>query len=298
MNMEESIRLMKKNVAPILAVAFAMAVVCTAAFYGLVAGKLTPSAEANATPNVLVAARQIARGSTVSALDVKALPWTSGPVPEDALQQPSQVDGMTALTDVGAGEPLVSARLANRRTGGGLGIPSGMRAVSVQVHDSSGIVALLKAGHRVDVQAVYTRTGANQDAELKTVLENVEVLKINPVPEPAPGRSALPVATLLVTPAEADVVGLADAVARVRLVLRNPLDQEKVPRQTLAAGGLMRGGYAQSVAGVPLPPRIASFVSIPAPAPLGRPASALSLGTTADPAACNPPKTESAAAAK
>ena len=75
---------MKKNVAPILAVAFAMAVVCTAAFYGLVAGKFAPSAEANATPNVLVAARQIARGSTVSALDVKAIVPCDAP---DALAQ-------------------------------------------------------------------------------------------------------------------------------------------------------------------------------------------------------------------
>ena len=292
---------MKKNVAPILAVAFAMAVVCTAAFYGLVAGKLTSSAEANATPNVLVAARQIARGSTVSALDVKSLPWTGGPVPEDALQQPSQVDGMTALTDVGAGEPLVAARLANRRTGGGLGIPTGMRAVSVQVHDSSGIVALLKSGHRVDVQAVYTRSGANQDAELRTVLENIEVLKLNPLPEPAPGRSALPVATLLVTPAEADVVGLADAVARVRLVLRNPLDQEKLPRQSLAAAGLMRGGYAQTGFAAPQPREgvVAPLATAMAAAP-GRTtgSSGLSLGTGLDPAACNPPKAEGAAAVK
>jgi Flp pilus assembly protein CpaB len=186
------------------------------------------------------------------------------------------------LADIAPGEPIVSSRLANKRNGGGLGIPSGMRAVSVQVSDSSGVVALLKPGLRVDVQAVYSRSGANQDAEIRTVLENIEVLKINPAAEPAPGRPALPVATLLVTPAEADTVGLADAVARVRLVLRNPLDQDKVQRSTIGVAGLMRGSAA---------PVQAVRVAAPPVVPVARAAaSGLSLATAADPAACNPPK--------
>ena len=274
---------MKKNYAPILVVAFAMAAICTAVFYGLVAGRLGSGAQANAVPRVLVAAGEIARGATVGPLNVKTAAW-SGAVPEDVLYSASQADGLTALTNIAAGEPIVASRLANKRNGGGLGIPSGMRAISVQVHDSSGVVALLKPGLRVDVQAVYSRSGAHQDSEIRTVLENVEVLKINPTAEPAPGRPALPVATLLVTPGEADTVGLADAVARVRLVLRNPLDQEKVQRTTIGVAGLMRGSAVQAPA-----PRMATTVAV-----VTRPAvSGLSLAAPAiDPAACNPPKAE------
>jgi pilus assembly protein CpaB len=272
---------MKKNYAPILVVAFAMAAICTAVFYGLIAGRLGSGAQANAAPQVLVASSNIARGSTVSALNVKAADW-SGAVPEGALQSASQADGLTALADIASGEPIVASRLANKRNGGGLGIPTGMRAVSVQVSDSSGVAALLKPGLRVDVQAVYSRSGANQDAEIRTVLENIEVLKINPLAELAPGRPALPVATLLVTPADADTVGLADAIARVRLVLRNPLDQDKVQRSTIGVAGLMRGGAAQT--------QVARMVPQPVAA-VSRPAVAgLSLAMAADPAACNPPK--------
>ena len=285
---------MKKNFAPILVVAFAMAAVCTAIFYGLVAGRLGPAAQANATPQVLIASREIARGARVSALDLKAVPWT-GVLPEGALRQVSQADGLTAISNIDAGEPVTVGRLASKQNGGGLGIPAGMRAISVQVHDSSGVVAMLKPGHRVDVQAVYTRSGANQDAEIRTVLENIEVLKINPTAEPSPGRPALPIATLLVTPGEADTVGLADAVARVRLVLRNPLDQDRVSRNTIGVAAMMRG-----VPGVLPPPLPRS--SAPGPAvvgglsrPLASP-SGLSLAATgADPAACTPPKTEAAA---
>ena len=279
---------MKKNLAPILVVAFAMAVACTAIFYGLVAGRLGTGAQANVIPDVVVAVKSIARGATVGPLDVKAAPWSGGVLPEGSHQMVSQVDGLTALTDIAPGEPVLAWRLASKRTGGGLGIPAGMRAISVQVHDSSGIVALLKSGHRVDVQAVYTRSGASQDAEIRTVLENIEVLKINPTPEPAPGRPALPVATLLVTPGEADIVGLADAVARVRLVLRNPLDQERVQHRSVAVGGLMRGSDTAIVYRASAAPVMAA----PAVAAQGRSASGgLSLAAT-DPAACNPPKLE------
>ena len=287
---------MKKNVAPILVIAFVMAIVCTAVFYGLVAGKLGTGAEANGTPHVLVAKRGIARGANVSVLDTQSVPWNDT-VPEGALREPTQAEGHTALTDIAAGEPLLASRLINKRSGDGLGIPSGMRAVSVQVHDSSGVVAMLKPGHRVDVQAVYSRSGSNQEAEIRTVLENIEILKINPIPEPAPGRPTLPVATLLVAPSEADTVGLADAIARVRLILRNPLDSEKFARNTIGAGVLMRGMaqvtiaatlYRAPVATVPL-------VAVGAPRAAG---SGLSLASGSDPAACNPPKAEGTASPK
>jgi Flp pilus assembly protein CpaB len=283
---------MKKNFAPILVVAFAMAVACTAVFYGLVAGKLAGGAEANATPSIVVAVKEIARGATVGPLDVKTAAWVDPQMPEGPFVAISQVDGLTALTAIAPGEPLVASRLANKRTGGGLGIPTGMRAISVQVHDSSGVVAMLKSGHRVDVQAVYTRSGASHDAELKTVLENVEVLKINPIAEPAPGRPALPVATLLVTPAEADVVGLADAVARIRLVLRNPLDQEKVQRQSVAVAGLMRGYSFAPLPAFRTAPVAAAAVAAQ-PVVRSGAGSGLSLAAASDPLACNPPKTES-----
>jgi Flp pilus assembly protein CpaB len=283
---------MKKNLAPILAVAFAMAAVCTAVFYGLVAGKLGSGAQADASPHILVAARDIARGATVGALDVKPTPWTGGPVPEGALMLASQANGLTALTDLATGEPVLSSQLANKRTGGGLGIPAGMRAISVQVHDSSGVVALLRPGLRVDVQAVYSRTGANQDAEIRTVLENIEILKVNPTPEPAPGRPALPVATLLVSPADADTVGLADSVARVRLVLRNPLDPDRVPRNTMGVAGLMRGGG--SFGPVPVARNVAPAPVVTSSNRTAVP-SALSLAAGPNAAACNPPKAESSA---
>jgi Flp pilus assembly protein CpaB len=120
-------------------------------------------------------------------------------------------------------------------------VPMGMRAVSVQVADSSGVLAMLQPGHRVDIQAVYSRGGLPVDAELKTVLHNIEVLKVNPQPEASPGRHALPVVTFLTAPADADVLALADSAARIRIALRHPDDEDKTSRNSLGLTQMVRG---------------------------------------------------------
>jgi Flp pilus assembly protein CpaB len=56
---------------------------------------------------------------------------------------------------------------------------------------------------------------------LRTILQNIEVLSINPQGD---GRGNTPVITLLVDPEGADMAGLGDSTSRLRLILRNPLD--------------------------------------------------------------------------
>jgi Flp pilus assembly protein CpaB len=85
--------------------------------------------------------------------------------------------------------------------------------MSIHVSDSSGVVRMLRTGFRVDVQMVSVRQG---EPELRTVVENVEVLD---VPAPDGGRA---VVNLLVTPHEGNALALADSLARIRLLLRNP----------------------------------------------------------------------------
>jgi pilus assembly protein CpaB len=127
------------------------------------------------------------------------------------------VNGLTLISSLEQNEPVLESRVASAKTGAGagLGIPSGMRAISVHATDSSGIVGLLRPGYKVDVQFVST------EGELRTILQNVEVLAVNAAGD---NRSAVPVITLLVEPEGADMAGLGDSTARLRLTLRNPLD--------------------------------------------------------------------------
>jgi Flp pilus assembly protein CpaB len=114
-----------------------------------------------------------------------------------------------------------------------------MRAISVHVSDSSGVLALLRPGQKVDVQVLLTRKIANAEPELRTILEGVPVLAVNPTPEAAQGTN-LPSVTLLTNPADADTLALADSGARIRLALRNPLDQATRSRTSLTLDSLLR----------------------------------------------------------
>jgi Flp pilus assembly protein CpaB len=177
---------MKKNLVPLIGIAFVVAVISTAILYGLISSQ------------------------------------ASGPVQ-------AKTDGVASAPQ----DPKVLLASSSE-------VPVGMRAVSVQVADSSGVLALLKPGHRVDIQAVYNRGGLPVESELKTVLQNIEVLKVNPQPEASPGRHALPVVTFLTGPADADILALADSTARIRLALRHPEDPDKSIRNTLALAQLVR----------------------------------------------------------
>ena len=62
--------------------------------------------------------------------------------------------GNTVFDAISEDEPVFASHLATLRSGGGSGVPAGMRAVSVHVTDSTGVMALLRAGQKVDVQVV------------------------------------------------------------------------------------------------------------------------------------------------
>ena len=221
---------MKKNLVPLLGIAFVVAIVSTGIFYGLFVGRLKTTAVAG--PSIVVAARSLDRGTALKAADVKLAPWGAPEIPQGALTTLNQVEGLTLISSIQENEPVLPSRLASRTSGAGagLGVAPGMRAVSIHATDSSGIVSLLRPGHKVDVQLVLAQSSALP--ELRTILQNIEVLAVSPQPDT---RSNLPVVTLLINPDGADMAGLGDSAAHLRLLLRNPLDdaQSDLRRVTL-----------------------------------------------------------------
>lgn len=243
----------KKSLVPLLGIAFVVAIVSTGVFYGLFVGKLRSADSAAASgPRLLVAAHAITRGAALKRTDVRAVPWGGGALPAGALTDAKEVEGWTALEALAENEPVLRARLGQKgkSEGGGMGIPAGKRAVSVHAYDSAGVLNLLKPGHRVDVQVIggvdARGYGTSMETQLRTVLENVEVLAVDRQPENIAGRGPAPVVTLLATPKEAAVLGLADSTARIRLALRNPLDDAKGEAASLGLAALFRGQSPQT----------------------------------------------------
>ena len=227
----------KNNLVTLLAIAFMVALVATGMFYGLFVTKLKSNGSGK---TLVVAAKTLEAGTVLASGDVKVIAWPAEELPQGAFEHPEQVTGKTLFGSLSQSEPVLSARLASAEGGGqSAGIPAGMRAVSVHVSDSSGVMELLHAGHKVDVQVVTPKTN-DASAVLRTALEGLEVLDVSNKAEPSSQGFSLPVVTLLAKPAEADVLALADSSARIRLTLRNPLDSTTRTRSPLSLPTVMQ----------------------------------------------------------
>lgn len=242
----------KNNLYKLLGIAFVVAIISTGIFYGLFVSKMSSSTGSGKT--LVVAAKTLKAGTVLQTTDVKLIPWPGQLIPKGAYEHVEEVTGNTVFDAINEDEPVFAAHLATAQNGAGSGVPSGMRAVSVHVTDSTGVVTLLRAGQKVDVQVVVGRGGDSKETTVRTALENLQVLSVGAQPETSSQGATLPVVTLLANPSAADVLAAADSGARVRLVLRNPLDQELSDRTSLSLGAVMRSGGVASAPKKPAPP--------------------------------------------
>ncbi|MBL8214886.1 MAG: Flp pilus assembly protein CpaB [Bryobacterales bacterium] len=231
----------QKNLVPLFGVAFIVAIVSTGIFYGLFVGKLNSATTTARTGlRVVLAGRAIPAGTALTKADVREVAWPAPPLPAGSIDTAAKAEGLITLADLEPNQLITSRQTASREGGGaGLGIPSGMRAISLNVHDSAGVVSMLKPGHRVDIQVVGSVPGPGQEAQLRTLLENIRVLAI---PETTGMRGGSQVVTVLATPQQSAQLGLADTTAKVRLVLRNPADSRQDNPGSVAVSNLFRGG--------------------------------------------------------
>lgn len=228
---------MKRNLFPFLGIAFVVAIVATGVFYGLFVGKISGAGPAAGKPaGVVVMSRPVARGVVLTAADVRLMP-AGAERPDGALSSVSEVVGRTVVAPMAANEPVKLSGLSDARGAATLVIPKGMRAMSLRVADSAGLVPYLRPGNRVDVQAI--RPGAGE-AQAPALLSNVEVLNVYADPSPQP--SPVAVVNVLVPARDVEKVAVADSLAKVRIVLRNPEDTEEAPavRPSVAAPAMVR----------------------------------------------------------
>lgn len=230
-------RTMRKKLVPLIAIAFVVAVFSTAVFYALFAGRLsgasTPALVSGA--RIVVATRDLGAGTVLSRGDLNAVAWAGETLPKGSYDAVDKVEGKTAFNAILQGEPVLESRLA-ARDGTGSGVPEGMRAVSVHVSDSSGVVGLLKPGYKVDVQEFASRSTRGPKDEVRTLLRGVTVLAINAQPEQSSqGYFSAPVVTLLASARDAGELAQSDSYSRLRLALRNPLEKEPAAEPSAVA---------------------------------------------------------------
>ncbi|MBI2685368.1 MAG: Flp pilus assembly protein CpaB [Acidobacteria bacterium] len=236
---------MKRNLFPFLGIAFVVAIAATGVFYGLFVGKISGASPAAAAgpAGIVVVAHPVDRGMVLTAADLRVQP-AGVERPVGAFGAMDEVVGRTVVKSLAANEPVTAVGLSGAKTAnaGGLAIPKGMRAISIRVSDSAGLVPYLRTGNHVDIQSF--RTTASGEPIVRTLLSNVEVLNVHPDAGPQP--SSATVLNLLVQSKDVERVALADSAAKVRIVLRNSEDKDDV---TISPSAPAQSKFALAPAG-------------------------------------------------
>jgi pilus assembly protein CpaB len=184
------------------------------------------------TEQIVVAARDVDVGAKLSLDDVKLIRWSRQSVPQGAFTDPSAVANNYAKSAIIDGQPIVQRNLISADRIPGvmpMMITPGMRAMSVAVDEVSDIAGFVKPQTRVDVLVAVSGTGAETKPFSKIVLQNIEVLAVAQQIEKGKDEAEVAkVVTLLVTPHQAEKLGLAGREGTLRLAMRNYNDDKMI----------------------------------------------------------------------
>ena len=189
--------------------------------------------------DVVVATRPLGIGVMVKPADVKLTKVPVDAFPKGAFSKVEEVLDRPVVSNILLDEPLLEGRLAVKGSGLGLAptIPVGMRAVTVRVNDVAGAAGFVLPGLRVDV-LVTGRPPTGDSTMTTTVLQNLLVLSAGQAMQSDARGTPVSVSTvtLLVSPADAETLTLANGEGRIQLVLRNSSDEgiEKTPGRYVA----------------------------------------------------------------
>lgn len=208
----------------------------------------TTSAKQTKLIRVPAAARDLSAGTRLRKGDLRMVEIPDKERPRGVFTDEKALIDKTLVFPVTTNEPITQYKLA--AVGGIEGvaatIPTGKRAISVQVTDLTSAAGLIVPRSHVDV--VFTHTGSMQEALSKVILEDVVVLSVGrntevAAADPKTAASSSSTAnvstnsttqramTLLVTPEEAARLELAKNNGKIGLVLRNPLDSSKLNQE-------------------------------------------------------------------
>jgi len=221
----------------------------------IVIAPVQAGAPRSATVNVLVAAADLPAGTLVTPEHLRWQAWPREAVDSRYRQQadpgdpqgpgPETYAGAVVRTGLLAGEPVLDGRLVKPGERGFLAalLNPDMRAVSVPVNPITGINGFIFPGDRVDV--ILTHMVTRNDDPLRpdrrvaeTVLRDVRVLALDQRvsdQEQGPAAKAAQVATLEVTPIQAESLPLLIELGQLSLSLRSlaRLEEGKGPKPVL-----------------------------------------------------------------
>ena len=210
-------------------------------------------AEATLTPapvsitQVLVAATRLEPGQSLAEGQVRWQQWpTRGVDPgfilkSSGLSAAAAVEGTVVRAPIVEGEPVTYTKIVKSQAAGFMAatLAPGMRAVSISVSVASVAGGFILPNDRVDL-LLTTITGDNpKRGATRTVLSNVRVLAVDQASDGKNQKAVSDVktATLELSPHQAQIVTLAQAMGTLSLALRSLGDNEAVASSGKSGSG-------------------------------------------------------------
>jgi pilus assembly protein CpaB len=235
-----------------------------------------------ATAKAVVAAKELPMGELLTRESVKLVDWPARTPLQGGFTRIEDVVDRGLLASVVENEPLTTNKVATKEAGAGLPptITEGMRAISIRVNETTNVAGYVTPGTRVDLLVVINQQ-EGPDRIARVVLSNVQVLTSNTLYDQDEARKAgkpvrSTVVTLMVTPADAEKIALAQSEGQLTLTLRNPLDVEPTVTYGVRKAGLFTSPSAPQPASRPA---VRRAVAVPLPPPPPLPAAVFKVET-------------------
>ena len=217
----------------LLALALGCGLVASIGISQVLDGNNKPAAVATAP--IYVALQNVNVGDPLTDKMVSLEEWPKDKVPVGAITKWEDLEDRRPRSNIYQGEPILDNKLlAKGQTNDPIqGVPAGMRLKTISVDARKSAAGLLSPGDRVDVQ-IFVKANESQGishAFTKIFLQNIRVYAIDQtIDKSADGDEARIVAktiSLIVTPAQANRITLAENMGEISLIPRNP-DDDKV----------------------------------------------------------------------
>ena len=240
----------------------AIAPLLVAIVFGLLAARLamkvvntgTKIIETTHLTSIVVAAHDMEPGTTLIDTDMTLGKVDEATIPSGAYIATSGPMNRVTKIAIVKGQAILPNVLADDGAGYGVAatLPQGMRAITVDINDTTGVAGFIQPQSRVDV---VTTIQADGKPITKTLLESVMVLAVgsrtNPNAVVDPQQQQSHTVTLLVKPKDAEKLELASTTSRVRLLLRNGRDTGEVDNAGVTLADLKGDSGADPFAAAP-----------------------------------------------
>jgi pilus assembly protein CpaB len=248
-----------------LAVALIMGLIAARLMVQIIRSKVQAQVPSGVrTVRVVVTAHSVSAGDQLDADALTVSQMAADSAPAQSFDDPSEVAGRVAAAPLVSGQAVVEPLLAPKGSASGLQavIPPGMRAITVDVNEVSGVAGYITEGSRVDLLQTLHDDETNQFVS-RCLVQDILVTAVGKrtvtaaIADPQAATSV----TLLVTPKQAQLLDLASVNGHPRLILRstrdNRMDEMTPVAMTELTGGIHKPAFGPVVTEVE-PARLAN----------------------------------------